>query len=452
MSVQWTALLVAALTISGTLAAEQPLTLSRATCTALSNSRAVSAADASARAATARARQARAHRLPQVDVSEVYYRTDSPAESFALQLNQERFDMQAFFGSDPNDPDPLTTWISRLEVVQPVYTGGKLSARISQASLASDAEELGRRHTLEEVTFETVTAYTNLAKAREYLGLLEKARETTAEHVALAENYAAEGLIVEAEVLKARVYLAKMDELVEQARSGAELASAALNFHMGLPQSTPHELAPVPPPPPVDGDVEEWIQRALDARRDLGAARRKLEAGRLEVKAATAAYRPEVALIGRYEWYDDVAFGSHGKSTTLMGVARINLFRGGADKAARAAARHQASAWESNVERFEQGITLQVRQAWQELGTARARRQTALAALAAAEESLRVREERFRQGLDKMIDLLDAETQLREASVRELVARYDTALATYRLLYASGRSLIEAEQLSEDCR
>ncbi|MDQ7088116.1 MAG: TolC family protein [Acidobacteriota bacterium] len=337
-------------------------------------------------------------------------------------------------------------------MVQPIYTGGKLSARIAQASLFSQAEALGSRHTLEQVTFETITAYTNLAKAREYLGLLEKARNTTAEHVALAEDYAEEGLIVEAELLKARVYLAKMGELVEQARSGAELAAAALNFHMGLPQSTSHELAPLPPTPTIEGDLDQWIERALAARRDLGAARHKLEAGRLEVKAATAGYRPEVALIGRYEWYDDVAFGNHGKSTTLMGVARINLFRGGADKAARAAARHQASAWESNVQRFEEGVTLQVRQAWQELLTARARRETALASLAAAEESLRVREERFRQGLDKMIDLLDAETQLREASVRELVARYDTTLATYRLLHASGLSLFEAEHLSEECR
>ena len=49
-----------------------------------------------------------------------------------------------------------------------------------------------------------------------------------------------------------------------------------------------------------------------------------------------------------------------------------------------------------------------------------------------------------------MIDLLDAETALREAEVRELVARYDEAFATYRLYYASGVSLVDQFSDTED--
>ena len=44
-----------------------------------------------------------------------------------------------------------------------------------------------------------------------------------------------------------------------------------------------------------------------------------------------------------------------------------------------------------------------------------------------------------------MIDLLDAETGLREAETRELVARYDVILDTHRLRYVSGASLISTE-------
>ena len=89
-----------------------------------------------------------------------------------------------------------------------------------------------------------------------------------------------------------------------------------------------------------------------------------------------------------------------------------------------------------------------MRQAWQDLETARARHTTAKDVMDAANEALRVREHRFKQGLDKMVDLLDAETALREAETRELVARYDAALSTYRLAFVSGATLMPSMEES----
>ena len=100
-------------------------------------------------------------------------------------------------------------------------------------------------------------------------------------------------------------------------------------------------------------------------------------------------------------------------------------------------------------QRFEEGVRLEVQQAWQNLATARTRLTTALDAFAAAREALRVRESRFKQGLDKMTDLLDAETALREAEMRELIARYDVALDTDRLRYAAGTSLTDGMEDSQ---
>ncbi len=437
------ALVILTLTTGLTSLSATELSLHDAVQTALEKNPAVSAADAEAEAAAARAEQAKAHRLPTLDLSEMYSRTDNPAETFAFQLNQERFDMMSFFASDPNDPKPLTTWLTRLELVQPVYTGGQLGSRINQASLFARAKRLEAGRVRQQTAFDAITSFVNLAKAREYLALLQKARATTKAHVDLAEDYVGEGFILNAELLKAKVYLAKMDELVEQAANGSRLAEAALNFHMGLDQMEHHELAPLPRPPEVGGTLESWIAAAVDRRDDLNAARRKLEAGRLEINVARSGYLPQVAVVGRYDLYDDTFFGSHGDSSALMAVAKINLFRGGADKAAAVAARHQTQSFESNIHRFEEGVRLEVNQSFQDLDTAKARLTTARSALDSAREDLRVREQRFKQGLEKMVDLLDAETALREAEVRELVARYDVALATWRLELASGADLTE---------
>jgi outer membrane protein TolC len=427
----------------------QSLTLDEAVTTALANNPEVRAASERAAASAERLEGGKSHRLPKIGLSESFVYTNNPAEVFALTLNQGRFDMQDFFLSDPNNPDPLSTWITRIDLTLPVYTGGKLSARIGQARSMATAEERSYARTREKVAFETITAYVNLAKAREHAALLEKARSTTAEHVRLAEQYAAQGVILEADVLQAKVYLSQMDDLLTQASNGARLAQAALNFQLGADQTLPRDLSPLPPATPVVGDLDSWISASLEDRDDLAAARLKLEAGRLEEKATRPGYFPEVAVLGHYDLYDDQIFGANGRSGSVMAVAKIDLFGGGSNNAARAAARHETAGFEADIRRFEEGVRLEVRQAWQDLAAARTRHITARNALAAAEESLRVRESRFKQGLDKMTDLLDVETALREAEMRELIARYDVALNTDRLRFSAGTSLTDSMEDSQ---
>jgi len=436
-----------ALTTASGLSA-QTLTVDDAIESALAASPAVQAAAARAEAGGERAKQASGHRWGRLDLAETFNYTNNPAETFALTLNQGRFDFDEFFSSDPNNPAALSTWMTTLDLTLPIYTGGQIGARVQQAETMAGAGHETWRHTSEQVAFDTATAFVNLAKARENVELLGKARNTTAEHVKLAESYAEQGFILDADVLDARVYLSEMEDLLEQAKNGARLAEAALNFHMGADQAIPRDLAPLPPPTMISGELDEWVNAAVDRRHDLAAARQQVAAGKLETKVARSSYLPEVAVVGRYGLYDDTIFGANGHSGTVMAVAKINLFGGIAGSKAHKAAELDTVSFEADIRRFEEGVQLEVRQAWQDLDTARARYTTARDALAAANESLRVREHRFKQGLDKMLDLLDAETALREAETRELVARYDVMLSTTRLLFVSGATLIPSMEES----
>ena len=187
---------------SGAGAAE--LTMEESVLTALDNNPTVQAASERSLAAGARSKQAKGHRWFSLNLSEIYSYTNNPAEVFAFKLNQGRFDFGEFTMTDPNDPDWLTTWITRLELTVPIYTGGQLGNRINQADHMASAEELRLAHTRDKVVFDTITAYTNLAKARDQVALMTTSRETTAEHVEIAQAYAGQGLILEAEVLKAK--------------------------------------------------------------------------------------------------------------------------------------------------------------------------------------------------------------------------------------------------------
>lgn len=441
-------LLTIALGFTGSVIADESLSFRDAILKAVESNPSIRAAENRVRAALATEDRAKAFRMPDLKLAEMFSYTDNPAEVFAFTLNQRRFDMNSFFQSDPNTPDGLDTWITRVDITQPVYTGGKLSYRNRQAKLMAKAAQLDWRQSVEQVVFDTAQAYANAIKAREYADVIRKARDTTARHVELAQHYADEGMIVRADLLKAQVYLSEMEEKLVQAESNAELARAALNFSMGIDQNLRFALSDLPAAPPIKGPASQWIEKAPDLRWDINARRRELEAGKLEEKVATASLKPEIGIIGHYDLYDDTVLGSNGHSGSVMAAAGIKLFHGGAERAEAAAARYTAKAGEHQIKQFEEGIRLQTRQAWTQLKTAEKQHETATKSLDAAREALRVREERFRQGLDKMIDLLDAETALEGAEVRELVSRFDLILANFTLHLDSGHSLAEALNIS----
>ncbi|MCC6130382.1 MAG: TolC family protein [Acidobacteria bacterium] len=421
------------------LSAAENLTLDQAMKAAREKAREVTAAEARMNAAGERVKQAQGFRLPSLTFSETYIRTDSPAESFALKLNKNQFSFPDFVSSDPNDPGYSGTAITRLEAMVPLFTGGELSGRIKQAENAAAAAAKSRDWAADSAAFEAANAFIMVAQAEEYAKLLSKARETVKAHVDLASAYVNEGMLVRSELLRAQVELARVEDMLEDVKGKVRIASANLAFRMGAPQDAQYALAPLPPPPPLEGTAAEWVASSRD-RKDLAAGRDLLAAGELEEKVKKAGYFPKAGVLARYDWVGTNLFGSSGNAGTVMAFVSWNLFAGGSDKAARIAAREEARAGREDIARFTEGVALETRQAYEEAVTARERHKTAILALESARETERIMKERFASGVVKTLDVLDASTARREAETRELSARAEAHAASYRLALKAGRT------------
>jgi outer membrane protein TolC len=432
-------LLILAASLAAFSATAANLTLQEAMARARADAPEAAAARLRQQAAEARRTQAAGFRLPSLSLSETFLRTNSPAEAFAMKLNQERFSFADFTQSDPNSPAPLSTAITRAELSVPLFTGGELSGRIAQAASAAAAAERTAAWAGDSAALTAGLSFVQLAQAREYAGLLGHAKETVAAHVALARQYVEQGMLVRSELLRAEVELARTEDLLAEAEGNARVAAAALAFRTGATAPGPWDLAPLPAPPPLPEGSDPWLASA-SSRPDYLAVQKMLEAGEREVKVKRAGFLPKVGAMARGDLVDDTLFGAHGRSWTLMAFASINLFSGGSDRAAVAAARADAEAGRKDVGRMAEGIRLEVRKAYEAARTARARHATALLAVGAARENERILGERFRSGVVKMLDLLDAETALRETETRELSARAESHAALLRLAVSAGRS------------
>jgi len=415
-----------------------PLTLQAAMSLARAQAPEVAAAASRATAAGERAAQAGSSRWPQLRLSETWLRTDSPADVFGLKLSEERFSFPDFVASDPNRPPALAVGLTRLELEMPLWTGGEIGGRIRQAAATAAGASADAAWAANQAALAAAEAWLDLAEAREAGAVLGRAREAVAAHLETARALAEQGLLVRSEVLRAEVELAKVEDQCAEASARERLAEESLAYRLGAPPSTRYALGALPWPPEIGDAPDPWIAGAAE-RPDVSAARQRLRASRLEVAVQQAARWPRVALAARYDLADDHLFGDHGRSSTVLARASLDLFTGGRRRAAIAAAAAEAEAARRDTDRLAEGAALAVRQAWEQAATARGRRETARRALGAAAEAWRISEERFAAGVVKTIDVLDAATAKREAEMREVTARAAADRLALRLAVAAGR-------------
>ena len=88
---------------------------------------------------------------------------------------------------------------------------------------------------------------------------------------------------------------------------------------------------------------------------------------------------------------------------------------------------------------FALAVELDVRQAFHDLRSSRKRLQQAEQSILWAREGMRIVEDRYKEGLTTLVELLDAEIALTRARTREVAARRDIVLTLASLDLAVGR-------------
>jgi len=213
----------------------QTLTLDDAVRKAMEHNAMLKAEEARVTGAAAREKEARSFMLPQLEASSGFVRTDQPASVFAMELNRKEFDIQSFFSHDPNNPAYLNTFVTSLSATLPLYTGGQVRAGMAAAREQKEAYQQEFLKKKQETVGQVTRAFLGVLLAKEYVSLAEKARGTVAQHVKMAGDYFDVGMIVESDLLRAKLELSKMDDQLIRARNAEKTARTGLAILMGEP-------------------------------------------------------------------------------------------------------------------------------------------------------------------------------------------------------------------------
>ncbi len=344
--------------------------------------------------------------LPNISVSHTGIATTNPLMAFGSKLNQEILTAADFNPDLLNNPNQIEDFATRIEIQQPLLNFDGIFQR-KAAKAKWTATELQSERTQEYVTLEIEKAYMQLQLAYKTVEVLKKAMETALENQRIANNSFTQGYLQKSDVLAVEVRVTEIDNQLQYAKSNILNSSNYLSVLMNADSDQilkpSDSLTIVTQTIPVDNFLEN--------RKDILAMNSATEAYWQMHKADQMAFLPRLNAFGTYELHDDKVFQGNANGYLFGAELKWNLFEGSKrfGKSQKSKAEYDKS--KLQFAQYKSESQLELNKAKRSLDDARNKLKLTELALQQSKESLRIRTNRFGQGLEKTTDLLLAETQ-----------------------------------------
>lgn len=421
------------------LAQVQSLSLREAAQTALEHHPSIAVSQSVVEASAARSREAAAGMLPKVNFAESFQRSDNPVFVFGALLTQHQFGTANFSIGPLNRPDFLNNFQSQFVVDQPLWDAGLTKHARTAAELGRALSQEESRQTRTQVVAQVVRTYSAAVLAEDMRTATAEALKSAEADLQQAEARRAAGTATDADVLAVRVHVASLKGVKARRDADVEVGQAALNDAMGMPLEALHTLTT----PPGDAalavtSLAEYERSAAAHRPEVAQRQHSQGLAAARLKSSKAMLLPQVAARGVFE-ADRQEFAAKGGANWSVGVAlKWNLFDGNANRARIAAAATEVERARAESRRTASAVQLEVRRAWGDWTAAKAQVEAASAAVAEAEESLRIMRNRYAGGLATMTELLRGEVALVETKASRQAALHDLRVAAAGLELAAG--------------
>ena len=376
-------------------------------------------------------RQTNAVFLPNISASHTAIATTNPLMAFGSKLNQEALTANDFNPALLNDPSQIENYATKFEIQQPLINIDGMYQR-KAAKTKMNAMALQTERTIDYLDFEVDKAYMQLQLAHKALDVLEKALEAALANKKLADNSFKQGYLQRADVLSVEVRVIEVKNQLQNAKSNVQNASNYLSFLMNEKVDVVYQ--------PTDS-LEITIlslddKKISENRADIRAMQLASNAYQTMHKADIMAFLPTLNAFGSYELYDDQIFQADANGYLFGAQLKWDLFQGSKrfGKAQKSKAEYNKSKFQ--YEQYVSQSQLELNKVKRMLLDAENKLKLTTLALEQSKESLRIRTNRFSEGLEKTSDLLIAETQYAQKQLEyyQTVFEYNYAQAYLQFL------------------
>lgn len=319
------------------------------------------------------------------------------------------------------------TYMAGIQLVQPIYAGGKITAGRKLARIGRDVAREQLRMSRMDVIAEADNAYWTFIAVSDKVRLMQSYVNMIDTLYSQTQVAVEAGMATDNDLLR---ITAKRSEILYQqqkASNGADLCRMALCNVIGVELGTEIVAADSLPECEMPGRLDTDIS----ARPELHLLEKQLEARRQQVNLVRGDFLPVVGLSLGYNYYGNirmkgmadvgggnyVPYSQEYRDGIAMGVLSVSipLFHWGEGMKKVRKARIDVENADLELHHTENLLDLQARQAATNLRDGWMMISAAKTALEQAEENLRVMNDRYEESLSPLTDLLDAQTQWQQS-------------------------------------
>ncbi len=370
--------------------------------------------------------------LPTISASHTGIATTNPLMAFGSKLNQEILSAADFNPSLLNNPSQIQNYATKVEFLQPlVNIDGIYQRKASKATL--EAMQFKAKHRAGYLKVEVTKSYMQLQLAYKTVLVLEKALYTAKETQKIMQLRSKEGLVQYADVLAVTLRVTDLTNQLQVAQSNITNASDYLSLLMNDTSATIY--MPSEELQAIDFSSAK-TQTLSTTRADIKAIQLASVANKAINTSNKLAFLPRLNIFGTYELHANSPFKGTANGYLFGAQLHWNILEGGSRLGAIKKSTAAAKKADLSYKQYVLKSTAELNQASRNLHAAKRQLTLTKDAVALANEALRIRTNRFKEGLEKTIDVLYAETQYAQTELQyyQTIFTYNYAIVYYQFL------------------
>jgi len=344
-----------------------------------------------------------------------------------------------FESPDQDRSSKNLSFSARMSIFEPANWFNYAAARADHARARLDvlASE-------QDLIYSVKVAYFAYLASVENISVQEEAVRRAEEQLKLIESRYELGSASLSEVLKQKVQHGNDRLGLLRARNAVTNSRAVLAYTIGVDPRQDHEFSPSYESREYRGTLEDAIDFGLAYQPGLLSAGKSVDAARHSVRAAKSAYLPTLSGWASYSFTDGtrgdtVTFDQSSRSRTIGFSVSYNIFDGFFRESRVTQAKVAYNNGMARLADMRNEVVSYIKTGYHDVEQIKEQKSVADENVMAANEDLKITQEKYRLGAATILDLLDAQVSLKTAQVSLIQADFDLNLAIARLENAMGK-------------